>query len=120
MGQTQLNLFNNTNDWFNILPIWQQLKELTERFKIYEILRGSKQYERVLWHLQEFGQITNMQCHELYGIRHAPSVIRDIRKKLALKNEYEIINEHKTGCDRFGNACTFDVYKLVKRGGSYA
>lgn len=111
----QLDLFKNGNDWFNEMPVWKQLKELTERFNIYERLKGSKQYERVWWHLQEFGQITNMQCHELYGIRHAPSVIRDIRKKLALKNEWEIINEHKNGCDRFGNSCTFDIYKLVKR-----
>lgn len=71
----QLDLFKNGNDWFNEMPVWKQLKELTERFNIYERLKGSKQYERIWWHLQEFGQITNMQCHELYGIRHAPSVI---------------------------------------------
>ena len=45
MEQTQLNLFENTNDWFNMLPVWKQLKELTERFNIYERLKGSKQYE---------------------------------------------------------------------------
>lgn len=37
------------------------------------------QAERVYNHLQVWGSITNAQAHEMYGIRHLPSVIRDIK-----------------------------------------
>lgn len=72
------------------------------------------QREKVMWHLLEFGSITNRQCCDIYGIRHTPSVIRDLREILKRKNEYKIINQRKTGCDRFGNGCYWDEYKLVK------
>jgi hypothetical protein len=82
---------------------------------IFSEWRGKSQADRVLWHLQTYGRITNLQCHELYGIRHCPSVIRDLRKKFIKQgNEYAIINETKKGCNRFGDAVTWDDYVLVK------
>lgn len=78
-------------------------------------LKGKTQAERVLWHLERFGRITNLQCHDLYGIRHCPSVIRDLRKKfLKQGSEYAIINEKKKGCNKFGDPVTWDDYVLVK------
>lgn len=80
-------------------------------------LMGKSQQERVWWILQECGRISNLQCHEFLGIRHAPSVIRDLRKKLEEQgSEYAIINERKTGCDRFGNETWWDDYVLIKEG----
>ena len=80
-------------------------------------LMGKPQKERVWWVLQEIGRISNLECHEYLGIRHAPSVIRDLRKKLEEENsDYAIINERKTGCDRFGNPTWWDDYVLIKEG----
>lgn len=77
------------------------------------------QADKIYWHLQEFGSITNLQCHAIYGIRHCPSVIRDIRQRLRFEGDkYRIENETKKGCNRFGKACNWDVYKLVPNGGS--
>ena len=41
----------------------------------------TSQSERIYTHLRIFGTITNAQAHNDYGIRHLPSVIRDIKKK---------------------------------------
>lgn len=77
------------------------------------------QADKVYWHLQEFGSITNLQCHAIYGIRHAPSVIRDLRQRLRFEGDrYRIENETKKGCNRFGKPSNWDVYKLVPNGGS--
>ena len=72
------------------------------------------QADKVYWHLQEFGSITNLQCHAIYGIRHAPSVIRDIRARLRLQgNKYKIENRTKKGCNCFGQPCNWNEYTLV-------
>ena len=77
--------------------------------------QGKTQSERVLWHLQTYGRITNLQCHDLYGIRHCPSVIRDLRKRFLKENNgYSIINEKKKGADRYGNPVWWDDYVLVR------
>lgn len=74
------------------------------------------QTERVFNHLMEHGEITNMQCHLLYGIRHCPSVIRDIKKTLLDKNSvYEIDTKPAKGCDRYGNKSNWVVYFLTKK-----
>ena len=42
-------------------------------------------------------------------------------KRIRLRFEgdkYRIENETKKGCNRFGKACNWDVYKLVPNGGS--
>lgn len=38
------------------------------------------QAKRIYNHLIKEGTITNAQAHNLYGIRHLPAVIRDIKK----------------------------------------
>ena len=77
--------------------------------------RRITQSDIVFWHLQKYGRITNLQCHELYGIRHCPSVIRDLKKKLVQQGcEYEIICERKKGCSRFGAKTWWKDYILVK------
>lgn len=69
------------------------------------------QAERVYNHLQVFGFITNAQAHEMYGIRHLPSVIRDIKKKYNVEFEE---NERVTGVNRFGEKVWWDRYRLKK------
>lgn len=74
------------------------------------------QAERVFNHLMEHGEITNMQCHLLYGIRHCPSVIRDIKKKLELEHSrYEIDTKPAKGCNRYGEKTNWLVYYLKQK-----
>lgn len=81
---------------------------------LFLMMQNMSQSERVLFHLQKYGKITNLECHELYGIRHAPSVIRDVRKRLFKEgNKYKIENVHKEGKDRFGNKTNYDEYTYV-------
>lgn len=68
------------------------------------------QAERVYNHLLVFGFITNAQAHEMYGIRHLPSVIRDIKEKY----EAEFDKEKVTGCNRFGEKVWWEKYILKK------
>jgi len=83
-------------------------------FKVYFTFCKKSQVEKVFWHLENYGCITNMQCHEIYGIRHAPSVIRCLRAKLKFQgNHYMIGNNKKDGCDRWGNPCIWTEYTLL-------
>lgn len=83
-------------------------------------LRGKTQAEKVLWFLEEHGRITNKQCHEIFGIRHAPSVIKQIRtafkdkKHKLYRQGLDIINEPKKGCNKFGEPTHWDDYVLVQ------
>ena len=79
-------------------------------------LKGKSQPDKVLWYLETHGRITNKQCHELFGIRHAPSVIRALRERFKKQDsKYEIINESKKGCNRFGEETWWDDYVLVRK-----
>lgn len=80
-----------------------------------EELKGKSQPDMVLWFLEKYGRISNLQCHEFFGIRHAPSVIRALRKRFE-NTDYAIINEHKKGKDRFGNNTKWDDYVLIQDG----
>ena len=74
------------------------------------------QADRVLYHLYKHGDITNMQCHLLYGIRHCPSVIRDAKKKLLKEgSSFYIDTERQKGCDRYGNKVNWLKYKLLRK-----
>jgi hypothetical protein len=64
--------------------------------------------ERVYNHLLVWGSITNAQANELYGIRHLPSVIRDIKEQY--KAEFD--KERLTGCNRFGDKVWWEKYIL--------
>lgn len=66
------------------------------------------QVERVYAHLQIRGNITNAEAHNLYGIRHLPSVIRDIKKKYNVN----ITDEWKDGKNRYSEKCRWKVYKI--------
>ena len=66
------------------------------------------QAERVYNHLQVFGFITNEQAHTMYGFRHLPAIIRDIKK------QYNAIfdEEWMEGCNRFGEPVRWKKYIL--------
>jgi hypothetical protein len=69
------------------------------------------QAERIYNHLQEHGFITNAQSNEIYGFRHLPAIIRDIKKKYGV----EIETKNITGCNRFGDRVWWKKY-ILKEG----
>lgn len=66
------------------------------------------QAERVYNHLQLWGFITNAQSNEIYGFRHLPAIIRDIKKQYHV----EFDEEWMTGCNRFGDKVRWKKYIL--------
>lgn len=69
------------------------------------------QIERVYAHLQIRGSITNAEAHDLYGIRHLPSVIRGIKKKYGVS----FADEWKDGKNRYSEKCHWKVYKIEQK-----
>lgn len=79
----------------------------------FVIFSRKTQAQMIFWHLQKFGKITNQQAHDIYGIRHCPSVIRDLRDMFREKHApYTIENEHIDGVNRWGKKTTYDEYTL--------
>lgn len=66
------------------------------------------QESRVLGHLKKNGTITNAQAHNLYGIRHLPSIIRNIKKH----TKYSITDWWEEGVNRFSEKCRWKVYAI--------
>ena len=66
------------------------------------------QAARIYEHLKQKGTITNAQSHNLYGIRHLPAIIRDIKKLYGAK----ISDDTQKGKNRFGEHCWWKVYRL--------
>lgn len=113
---------NKTKNFF-----LEKYNEFVKQLKVYysQIPKGlsflffinfckKSQADKVLWHLENYGSITNLQCHTIYGIRHAPSVIRNLRQRLKFQGDiYRIENKQKRGCNRFGKPCNWDEYTLV-------
>lgn len=64
------------------------------------------QAKRILDHLKAKGTITNAQAHNLYGVRHLPSVIRDIKKTTPIYDWWE------EGRNRFNEKCHWKVYSI--------
>lgn len=71
----------------------------------------TSQSERIYTHLQAFGTITNAQAHNDYGIRHLPSVIRDIKKLYNIP----IYDWWEKGVNRFNEKCQWKVYSLYEQ-----
>jgi hypothetical protein len=69
------------------------------------------QEKRIFDHLQKFGTITNAQAHNDYGIRHLPSVIRDIKKHYNIT----IYDWWKEGKNRFDEHCRWKVYSIYEQ-----
>lgn len=85
----------------------------TVSFEWFLVFRKRTQAQKMWWHLKLFNKITSADAEDIYGFRHPPSIIRDIRKKLKQENsQYWIENITKTGVDRWGNACKYDEYTL--------
>ncbi len=108
------------NDFIKHLKFYVKKVQIPKdlNFFFFKGFCKSTQADKVLWHLENFGSITNLQCHAIYGIRHAPSVIRDLRQRLKFQgNKYKIENRTKKGGDRFGNAISWDEYVLISTGG---
>jgi hypothetical protein len=73
------------------------------------------QPKKVFWHLKNFGKITNKECHEIYGIRHAPAVIRDLKDNLKFYSDMRlgIDTIDCSGVDRWGKVGPYVEYILT-------
>lgn len=90
------------------IPDWFTIEE-------FDKLRNKTQDDRVLWHLEKFGKITNLIGFEVYRICHIPRKICNLRERFKFeKNGYEIINRTKEGVNSWGKKCTYDEYVLIK------
>ena len=80
----------------------------------WQVFCKLKQADKVWWHLKQFGKITNKECHEIYGIRHCPSVIRDIRNNPFVYGDQHFFIEgiESKEPDRWGNKTHFVTYTL--------
>ena len=89
-------------------------KRIGFSLKEWESFCKLKQADKVWWHLKKFGKITNKECHEIYGIRHCPSVIRDIRNNPFVYGDQHFYIEdiRNKEPDRWGNVSNFEIYTL--------
>ena len=79
----------------------------------FVIFSRKTQAQMIFWHLQHFKSITNQQAHDIYGIRHCPSVIRDLRDMFRERQApYRITNVSIDGVNRWGKKTTYDEYTL--------
>lgn len=118
MENTKQFFLEKYNEFIRQLKVYYSQIPQGLSFFFFKDFCNKTQADKVFWHLQEFGSITNLQCHAIYGIRHAPSVIRDLRQRLKFQGDkYKIENRPKKGCNRFGRPCNWDEYILVPTGG---
>lgn len=69
------------------------------------------QREVILLHLINNGMITNKDCNELYGYRHLPAIIRDLKRCYGA--EFETIQQKQF--NRFRQKTDFVEYHLKNR-----
>ena len=65
------------------------------------------QCERILRHMQDYGQITTKEAFEEYGITRLSGRMYDLRKA-----GYAITSTIVHGMNRYGEATHFAVYRL--------
>lgn len=65
------------------------------------------QCERILRHMQDYGQITTKEAFEEYGITRLSGRMYDLRKA-----GYEITSTIVHGLNRYGEPTHFAVYRL--------
>ena len=66
--------------------------------------KENSQATDILNHLQRKGEITSIECIELYGCTMASSVIMNLRKDHIIETRME------KGQNRHGNPCRYGVY----------
>ena len=69
------------------------------------------QREVILLHLVNNGMITNKDCNELYGFRHLPSIIRDLKKFYGC--EFDCVTQKQV--NRYKQKTEFTEYRLKNR-----
>ena len=72
----------------------------------------TRQIDRILRHLRDYGSITSLEAITEYGILRLASRINDLKR-----SGYSIISEPKTGKNRYGETTHFKVYKLAEKEG---
>ena len=76
-------------------------------FVAYETRRIT-QWERVLRHLRDFGELTSFEAFEDYGITRLSAVIYDLKHKKKLN----IISEKKQHINRYNEIVYFAKYSI--------
>lgn len=76
--------------------------------------KGMTQCEKILRHLEDFGEITSLIAMQEYGIMRLASRISDLRK-----DGIPIQKEMVKGKNRYGERTAYAKYTLV-RGGAHA
>lgn len=66
------------------------------------------QCEKILRHLEDFGEITSLIAMKEYGIMRLASRITDLKKQ-----GYPIVSETATGKNRYGETTHWKVYRLA-------
>lgn len=69
------------------------------------------QQEVILLHLIKNGYITNKECNELYGFRHLPSIIRDLKEQWGV--QFNTILQKQL--NRFQQKTNYVEYHLLNR-----
>lgn len=65
-------------------------KDIQMNFEEFQKFASMAQPKKIFWHLKNFGKITNEECHDIYGIRHAPAVIRDLKDNLKFYSDMRL------------------------------
>lgn len=69
------------------------------------------QLNRILRHLDIYGEISSAVAMSEYGIMRLASRIHDLKMR-----GYKIVSENRTSKNRFGEPVTYKVYKLADGG----
>ena len=68
------------------------------------------QNNKILRHLDIYGEISSQVAMKEYGITRLASRIYDLKCM-----GYKFVSEYRTTKNRFGEPCTYKVYKLVEK-----
>lgn len=71
------------------------------------------QCDKILRHLEDYGEITSLTAMKEYGIMRLASRITDLKRQ-----GYSIVSETETGKNRYGETTHWKVYKLAENGGN--
>jgi hypothetical protein len=69
------------------------------------------QCEKILRHLEDYGEITSLTAMKEYGIMRLASRITDLKKQ-----GYSIVSKTESGENRYGETTHWKVYRLAVGG----
>jgi hypothetical protein len=79
-----------------------------------EELRALTGWQRILYHLKRYGEITPMQAWQLYGVYRLGAAIWRLKRGKFCKQRYPIVTEEVDVPNRFQEQVTTARYRLVR------